>query len=712
MSDIQRRIVTLFEARGAGQMRASLGQMRSDMSGYRRELRDVRHEAGLVDKQLRAIGTTARYALGGAAIFGGIGMVQQLNQVQQQLGLISAISPSAFGGVRLAGDQLERFGEQAEDAALRANVPVTEFNEGLVNLVSSVQNVPDNEIVPMLELISQTAKLSQTPVDEATRGVLGLAVAFKGVEGVNLKNITQYLAEYQKMINEVPGGPAAGPQIIGQLPQLAAVSLQSNVSAPQMFGLLQANLRAGGNPATTARGLQYLIQGLGAPPSAQSKKALAGIGITPQMVQDEGGVAALFKLIQAVKTAGFGGASNQSIKNSLIGLTDEQLAMMDTGEGGGLGITGAGAELARLAVGRIHGVRSLILLAAQDEQVLKDLQAQVDLSKNHAQQVQQLRENWQAFEDTAQLQKVGLAVNAMALDIAQVFEPILNWSGGGLTRLQKVVDAHPEAAVGALVGGAGLFALNRRRRMGGLLRGLGPAHAAYSTAVNLGQETERGATPTNPVFVAIAYSLSGWNRPNASPVPVGTGGGPDPVKGGGRWGKAGNLAKKSTGLVLPFALAYELNTMFGNPITGGFGGGSPNAGFNQIKQRSKQTKLFDYLNHRDKGITIPLGGLFGSPVTIGGGGRRKLSAQQQQIMDRVEKGYLSPQNAERMLRRVSTMEQLRDAGIQVRGKAELTVKVEQPNGKQTKSKVIIDFAPDFTPSAPQQRGQRTTQRGG
>lgn len=686
-------------------MRAALGDMRSGMGGFRRDMRDTRGEVGMLDRQLRAFGTTLRYAFAGSTIFGGVALVGQLNQIQQQLGLVSAISPTAFRGVALTGDALAKFGEQAEDAALRSNTGINDFNAGLVNLVSTVQNVPEDQVVPMLEAIAKTARLSMTPVDEATKGITGLMVAFD--KEPSLANVQRFLAEYQRLIFTVPGGAAAGPQIIQQLPQLAAVSRLANVNPEQMFGVLNTVLRAGGSPATGARGLQYLIQGLAQPPSEQATKALAGVGITPDFTQRAGGIASLVKLIDTVRSLGVTG--NTGV---LRGMSEEMLTQLEGTEGAdaltGLGISGAGADFARKAVGRIHGVRALILLAAQEDQMIEDLRMMTSLGRNTAEQTRELRESWQRYEDQAQLQKVGLAVNAMAVDIAQVFEPLLNFAGRGAVKAQGIVDKNPEAAVAALVGGAGLLTAGRMagRRFGGL-RGLGPAHAAYSQLTAMGDpDSARGSSPANPLFVAIAYSLAGWGR-NASMVPAPNSPGPIP-----RGSRAGNLARTASLIAAPAALAFGLNEAFGNPILGQFGIGK--GGFDRIKQAKKMAPLYNMLIQRDQGFHIPVGGLFGGGgFTIGGGGRKhKLSPAQERILERVEKGYLSQQNADRMLRRISTPEQLRAAGINVKGKAEITVRVEQPGVRPTRSKVIVDFAPDFTGTAPQTRGQKTTRRGG
>ncbi len=705
MSDIQRRIVTLFEARGAGQMRAALGQMRTGFGGMRRDLADTRRELGLLDKQWRAYGTTIRYALAGGTLFGAVGVVQQLNQIQQQRGLISAISETTFGqGNRLRGEGLREFAEEAQDAALRANMPVTELNDGLVNLVSTVQNVPRDQVVPILEQIAKTARLTQTPVDETTKGLLGLAVAFEGVEGVNLENMRRFLAEYQHFIFTVPGGAAAGPQVIGQLPQLAAVSLASSVNPEQLFGLLQNLMRAGGNPATSARGLQYLIQGLGSPPSDQARKALAGIGITPQTVSESGGVQALFRLIEEVRRRG--GVTGKQRK-ILQGLSPETLDMLEgTGDDlSNLGISGPGADFAREAVGRIHGVRALLLLAARPEKTASDLREIAEIGANHQRQVEILRENWKAFEEEAQLQKVGLAINQMALDVVKIFEPVMNFGGRGVLRLQGLVDENPEASVAALLGGAGAFAASRRLRRG-LGGGIGPAHAAYSAAINLGQESQLGATPTNPVFVAVVYSLSGWGR-NASPVPPVTPRGPagnQPGRTTQRTGRFGGLRGSSAimglGAAMPilglgaFAIMDEINNGPGllaaqRTITDLSRTGDPNAALRRAMQWNKKYGL-------------PLRDLIGENPLLKQYG--KFDVLNDAVMNRVSKGYLSQQHAQYILGQ-------RDS-INLKAKGEITVKVEQPSGKQTKSKVIMDFAPEFTAPAPQQRGQPTTRRGG
>lgn len=686
--------------------------MRSGFGGLRRDTSQYRGELSLLDRQVRALGTTLRYTLAGTTIFGTISTVRNLSAVQEQLGLISAISPTAFNGIALVGDRLTQLGEQAEDAAYRALTPVSEFNEGLVNLVSTVQNVPENEVVPILEQIAQTARLSLTPVDEATKGITGMLVAFG--RAPNLDNVQRFLAEYQRLIFTVPGGAAAGPQIIQQLPQLAAVSRLAAVNPEQMFALLNTVLRAGGTPSTSARGLQYLIQGLAQPPSAQAKKALASIGITPEFTQRQGGVASLFRLIQEVKRRGVSGNTT-----ALRGMSPELLDQLEGVAGpdqlAGLGISGAGAEFARQAVGRVHGVRSLVLLAAQQDQAISDLQAMTELGNNHAEQIKELHDSWRRYADRAQLRQASIAFDQMALDVAQVFEPLFNFGARGIGELRDIVDAHPGAAAGA--GGGIIAALLAGRGLGrgagGLLRGFGGVQAIQDIAATTGgAERVRGDSPTNPVWVAIVYSLSGSGIAGGlgrrGPGPIGLP--PDDMRNPGNAGRLGR--------------ASRLRLLSGLGAAG-FTGLAGAIGVEQYIELQKQwaiehrtkaepTRLLDYLQAQTGGVALP-GGLmgtagFGKSFRLFGH-KRDLTADEMNIMNRLKAGYINEASAERMLRRVGSEEHLRGAGVQrISGRAEVTVNIDTPQGRITRT-VPLGLFSDFTSPAPTTRGKPKTYRG-
>ena len=69
---------------------------------------------------------------------------------------------------------------------------------------------------------------------------------------------------------------------------------------------------------------------------------------------------------------------------------------------------------------------------------------------------------------------------------------------------------------------------------------------------------------------------------------------------------------------------------------------------------------------------------------------------------------LRQDTAEARLRRIASDEQLKRAGIQVRGKAEITI---HDDGTGKKHHVTTDLFPDFTTPAPQTKAKAKTHRG-
>lgn len=671
MGDINRQIVTTFSARGGSQVRAVMGQIEGGLNGILRQQTATGRSTGYLNDQLRAMGTTMRYALAGTAIFGSASLVTRLSQIQQQLGLISAISPTAFNGVALAGHQLDKFGEQAEDAAFRALTPIAEFNDGLINLVSTVQNVPQNEVVPILEAISKVAVTAQTPVQELTKGITSMMVAFN--DPVNLKSAEKYLSQFQAVINNVPGGVSAGPQIIQQLPQLASVSRRANVSPDQMFALLETSLRSSGNPATAVRGLQYLLDTIASGGVGEkAKKSLKGIGVTSQMVQDRGGVEALFMIMEEVRKRGVGGDVA-----GLKGLGEEYLTGLEGVTGGdqlrGLNITGKGAEFAQVSTGRIHATRALISLLSRDKQAMKDLEAMVELGRSHDEQVRQLHQTWKRFTDKAKLRQASMAVDQMAVDIAQAFEPVLNLMAPALSGLRGVVDEHSNSVAYGAAGAATAYAVARRvRGRGGVgvIRGIGAVGAAQDAVSG---SVERGHTPQSPLYVAVVYSMGGPG--NIPPVVLGPDG-KSTGKRGGKWGAVAGLLKMNP--LHPLALPF---------IMGG-----------DSYQGDRDTKF-------------PL--LRQAMVN-----RKNLNAAQARVIEAGQKKYISPQTAEARLLAISEGRfDARRNRIMVEGvaKVNLNLNLKRPDGTTTRKRVSVsaDLVPRFkNGSRPQSKGKDRTYRGG
>ena len=360
MSDILRRIITRFEAQ-PGNVRAVLGGM---SSGYERTAQSARvlgREQNYLNNQLRAFGTTMRYAIAGTAVFGAVGTISTLSEIQKQLGLISAIGnvQGPGQGLALVGDRLNSIGEQARTAAINSIQPISSINDSIIALLSTVRNVPQNQLVPMVEEIARSATLSQISADDATKAFTSMQTAFG--KPINLSNVHKTAQEFFMMISRVPGGPAAGGQVIQQFGQLAAVARGGQISEPQLFGLITAGLRTGIPPSQLSRGLQYMIQTTTRqrPLTKDAAEAMDKMGITRGFVDQHGGVAALGRIIDRVKAAGGVGGNVKGRVQQLSAL-EEQI-----GEEGAVPkalISGPGGALAATIFRRVHEYRTFLAL--------------------------------------------------------------------------------------------------------------------------------------------------------------------------------------------------------------------------------------------------------------------------------------------------------------------------------------------------------------
>src|SRR5262245_49248967 len=164
MSSLTNVITTTFRAQGS-QAIAQMGQVASGISRVGQAVNQTTKMSERLGNQWKAIATTIRYAVAGRAVYGMYEMVQQLNQLQQQIGLISALGNmpaqkviAGLGGIRAA--------------AVESVTPLSDFNEGIINFYSSVNNPPPmNKTADILKEISLTAQLAQTDVPDASKAI-------------------------------------------------------------------------------------------------------------------------------------------------------------------------------------------------------------------------------------------------------------------------------------------------------------------------------------------------------------------------------------------------------------------------------------------------------------------------------------------------------------------------------------------------------------
>lgn len=517
MANITRRITTLFEARG-GNVAAVLGGV---SSGYRNAGRAARSMAGdqsYLNNQLRAFGTTMRYAIAGTAVFGAAGTISTLSEIQKQLGLISAIgnvSTPQGQGLLLVGKRLDDLSKGSRQLAVETVQPIQNINDSIINLLSTVSDVPENQILPMVKDIAEASTLAQISAEDATKAFTTMQVAFG--KKVNRENMLRTAQEFFLLTRRAPGGAAAGQQVITQLGQLSAASVTARVSQPQMLAMLTSVLRYGIPPAQAGRGLQFLLQTIGLPgqQTKGAREALGSLGINSNFISQKGGVSALGRIFDEVRKRGF--RPGVQLTSRLSSLEEELGGDADLPKSE---LAGPGADFAGKIFRRVHAFRTFVALysrwLAESEvgkpnltQEIKDF---TNAENDHVSDLEDLGKAWKRFQDEARLPQAAIALQALGQDVATTFEPIINLAARGITGAESFVSKHQKPAV---YGAAGLLALLAARRgLGGILSGAGRgAGLAGGIGAASGQWAGMpGESIQNPSYVWVIGTLSGIGR--------------------------------------------------------------------------------------------------------------------------------------------------------------------------------------------------------
>jgi hypothetical protein len=702
MSDVYRRIVTTFQA-SPGNVRAVMADVRGGMGMLRRETREFANEQGYLNRQLRAFGTTSRYAIAGGTIFGAVGGVSQLSQVQKELGLISAIGDVTNQAGRqqlLVGDSLNQLASDIRDSSVRALTPLNEMNMGVLNFLSTVQNVPRSDLVPMVEDIAKAAQIAQTGAEDATKAFTTMNIAFG--RGNTRETVRGAANMFSALISLAPGGRMAGHEIIGQMGPLSSVFALGHGTPEQMMSLTLGALRFGGTPSTSLRGLQFLAQSIVQPSTPAAAKALAGIGITPKTVEQQGIYSNLIRFLKHVQSLGVKG----NVKN-LAKLPDETLTEIESIYGPGAletipgGISGAGAKFTKTAIGRIHGIRAAVVLASQLDRrggvssLAENLKTMQNAETGNVDDTLKLSAQWNRLSKEAKLTEAARAVEAMRMDILTVFEPILNLAGKQVVGLRGVVSRHPEAFTYGAAGFLGAWATASRVRRLPLGRSFVGAQAIQDT---LSGGNIPGQSPQNPLYVIVVGQIFGGGR-GPVPAPVLGPHGPAPRPTGSRLGR---LARGARG----FGIFGAAAGLIGAPAVMDYIDRQK-----AIKEEIDSTRLLDFLTH-DQGGTFIGAPMMGIGVRVGEK-RPSLTSREARVLNALKKGNITKETAERRLRQIGSEQHLKSAGVnRVQGqvKVDVVIKDKKGNEKGTAS-VTADLFPGFRAKAPQTRGQDKTTRG-
>lgn len=683
MSRIENIITTTFRAHG-GNVIATVGQMGGNLRSFGRIINENTQMSSRLNQQWRAFGTTIRYALAGSVIFGAGRLVTQIRDINQQLGQMQALS--GIGGTAFSNQQVNTLGNALQKTALDTITPLNEVNDAAINFLSTVQNVDPAQIPAMLTLIGQGAKLAKTPIEDLTQAATTFQVAFGRM--VDPTSVGQFTRMWTQLIGVAPGVVSAAPTIAQAIPGLASMfqlapgrNANPATSQAQLMSLTLGVLRTGMPPATAMRGLTYFLQSI-AQPTPQSAKALAGIGITPQSVVEQGIYPNAMKLLGQIST-------RPGVAQRLAVMPDETIDQIDQ-EGGSLpGVSAQEMVRLRKMIPRIHGIRAAIILASQMQQhgnvqsLGGDLDMMLQAQNENSDVTKKLAQAWNDLSSRSRLQEATVALNTMGIQVASMFNPVFDFVSSGIAQhLAPWMQNNRGTAQKAVVGSAaflGALTVGRALNVGNLpglrnipgMRGLltggsgrGFIAAQAAEAAITGGHI-RGDSPQFPIFVTVVGEIFGSP---ASGGPSGTD--PVPVPG-----------SKLRGLkrVAPWIAAAAMRgATVGGALTVGAGLGTAALVASMESEHQSYSRRFRHAAARVDPHRFP--NLAKLIARTGREDYTTFDANQRNLLLKLERGQITPGQAARILR----------------GRADVHVQIQQvdANGRviqQKRVKVPLDM---------------------
>jgi hypothetical protein len=293
----------------------------------------------------------------------------------------------------------------------------------------------------------------------------------------------------------------------------------------QMMALTQGVLMTGMPAATGMRGLTYLLQSI-AQPTGGAKTALAGIGITPQFVQQQGVFAAVMRLLHTISPVSRGRAKQ------LGAIPDETLDATNTLPG----IPANELTALRTMIPRIHGIRAAIILASQlqsrgdVQSIAQDLTDYMKVQDVNSKQAKKVNKAAQDLRRNANMEQAAISLHNAGLEIARAFNPLIAHVTHGISGATSAMRHHPRLTHDIALGGAGVLAALGVARFTGIpLPGfLGRITGATGQALVRGEATKAamsgatglGASPQNPLYVIVVGQLFGGGTPGPTNDPV------------------------------------------------------------------------------------------------------------------------------------------------------------------------------------------------
>lgn len=561
-------------------LEAALNRIDQGLGRTQSRVRQTNREMSLWERQIMAIGTTARYALAGQFVFGVTAAISRLGDFTNQLGRVASLAGTLNRGTGQYTGPSQGFLSGVGDSAIlesnKVGVAVNDIQDYMTRFFSSFQVPPGQRMSEMRGFVDEVSQLAAMLGQEAgdpqtlAGGIASMVNQIPGGRR-NIAGTTNRIANMISfMLAETPN--VTGRDVANQIGRIGATQVQANMTPEQAFAVWGLASKAGGSQAVIARGVSQLLgSSLLHPQTPDQIKAYNSVGLPADanMLASRGGYDVLTYLLDRV-------GNRVKVKNPRALLdpdaTDEDALAA-------AGITGVDRTLLYNLFGRQESVRQFIALLSQGgTKALKDY-IKVQEAATKANAVRQREEAFQRentltrFNQQRQNLSLGLA-RGIQWPLEHIVAPPVGALSNAITEHRGATQAILGTAFGALAFSRGkrLLSAFRNRKAGGSPGQEMIANAlAVESAPNVLAGGPTDGTRANPFWVIVhpdswmVGTPGGSGGPFSGPVPPIA-----PVPGGGTLrklargvSKYGGPAALVTGSLLA---AWELGQAGGHVV--------------------------------------------------------------------------------------------------------------------------------------------------
>lgn len=350
---------------------AALNRINAGLSRTTRGMHGMNREMGVLQRQILAVGTTARYALAGQLVFGITGAIQRLGEFNSALGETASLAGSitAQGNFKSIGNEILTVGDDAIRAANKYGIAVDSIQQYQSRFASAGFNVAGGargQTRAMREFVQEMAALQMMMGREAgdpqalAGGVAGMIRSIPGGQK-NIGSTTKRLANIIAYVTaESP--VITGTDIARDIGRLTAAQTAMGMTPEEVFAVYGLASASGGSGAVIGRGIAQLLGSeIMRPQTPDQIQAfqMAGLPTTAQGLRNfsrggkTGGIAVLNQMMSAV---GAGTIANPSVLGN-ESLSDEEALRA-------AGVKGMNMNLASALFGRQESFRQFLNLIA------------------------------------------------------------------------------------------------------------------------------------------------------------------------------------------------------------------------------------------------------------------------------------------------------------------------------------------------------------